>query len=121
MAFAVISPARRPPFPATMASGAAATSVTELTTPAEAGAARLSATEPRVAAMELPTLMVAALAYGGWLGVTLMYGHWPLWVVAPLTAMLITLHGSLQHEIVHGHPTRWRRVNRLLAMVPLSL
>ena len=35
--------------------------------------------------------------------------------------VLITLHSSLQHEIVHGHPTRWLGVNRLLAMLPLSL
>jgi fatty acid desaturase len=31
------------------------------------------------------------------------------------------LHGSLQHEIVHGHPTRSAALNRLMAMVPLSL
>ena len=66
-------------------------------------------------------MLVAVLAYGGWLAATLMYDYWPLWVVAPLTAVLVTLHGSLQHEVVHGHPTRWRRVNRLLAVVPLSL
>ncbi len=66
--------------------------------------------------------MVLAMAiYGGWLAITLAYGHWPLWVVAPLAAMLITLHGSLQHEIVHGHPTRSGRINRLIAMLPLSL
>ncbi len=41
--------------------------------------------------------------------------------IAPLTALLISLHSSLQHEIVHGHPTRWHRLNRLLGMVPLSL
>ncbi len=42
-------------------------------------------------------------------------------MVAPLTAVLITLHSSLQHEIVHGHPTRWKPLNRLLAIVPLGL
>ena len=35
--------------------------------------------------------------------------------------VLLTLHSSLQHEIAHGHPTRWPRFNRLLAIVPLSL
>src|SRR6266478_8011484 len=49
------------------------------------------------------------------------YGRWPLAIVAPITAVLITLHSSLQHEIVHGHPTRWSGLNRLLAIVPLSL
>jgi fatty acid desaturase len=35
--------------------------------------------------------------------------------------LVISLHSSLQHEIVHGHPTRWYAVNRLLGIVPLSL
>lgn len=87
----------------------------------DSAAAEAAATQARIAAVEIPTLAIALLAYGGWLAVTLMYGQWPLWVVAPVTALLVTLHGSLQHEIVHGHPTRSERINRLLAIVPLSL
>jgi fatty acid desaturase len=75
----------------------------------------------RHAAVELPTLLVALVTYAGWLAITLAYRHWPLAVVAPIAAVLVTLHGSLQHEIVHGHPTRWESLNRLLAIVPLSL
>ena len=71
--------------------------------------------------VEIPTLLVALVAYGGWLAITLEYGHWPLWLVAPVAVVLITLHSSLQHEIVHGHPTRWDGVNRALASLPLSL
>ncbi len=76
--------------------------------------------EPRPT-VEIPTLLLVLLAYGGWLAVTFAYGRWPFLVVAPLTAILVTLHGSLQHEIVHGHPTRWQGLNRLLAIAPLSL
>jgi fatty acid desaturase len=72
-------------------------------------------------AVELPTVLLLFLAYGGWLAVTSRFAHWPLWIVAPLTTLLITLHSSLQHEIVHGHPTRWKPLNRLLAIVPLGL
>lgn len=72
-------------------------------------------------AVEVPTLLLLLVAYGGWLAVTSRYAHWPLWIVAPLAAVLITLHSSLQHEIVHGHPTRWKALNRLLAIVPLEL
>ena len=72
-------------------------------------------------AVELPTLLLILVAYGGWLGITFAYGRWPLWIVAPVTAVLLTLHSSLQHEILHGHPTRWNAINRLLAIVPLSL
>ena len=28
---------------------------------------------------------------------------------------------SLQHEIIHNHPTRWRRLNRALGTWPLVL
>ena len=90
-------------------------SITDSAAPA-AGAIRR-----QLAAVEMPTVAIALLAYGGWLTVTRMYGLWPLWIVAPLTAVLLTLHGSLQHEIVHGHPTRSGWINRLLAIVPLSL
>jgi fatty acid desaturase len=72
-------------------------------------------------AIEWPTLLLILLTYAGWLAVTHAYGHWPLAVVAPVVTLLLTLHSSLQHEIVHGHPTRWSWVNRLLGIVPLSL
>ena len=72
-------------------------------------------------AIEVPTLLLIIVTYAGWVAVTSRYGHWPLATVAALTAVLITLHSSLQHEIVHGHPTRWKGLNRLLAIVPLGL
>src|SRR5581483_1961153 len=72
-------------------------------------------------AVELPTIFRLLTPYGGWLAVNSTYAHRPLWDVAPLAPLLITLHSSLQHEIVHGHPTRSKRLNRLLAIVPLGL
>jgi fatty acid desaturase len=80
---------------------------------------------PRVAAaavpaIEWPTIAVICLAYGGWLALTYAYGEWPTWVVAPCVALLLTLHSSVQHELLHGHPTRWTWVNRLLGIAPLS-
>ena len=59
--------------------------------------------------------------YGGWLAITYGYQTLPLAVTLVLGSLLITLHSSLQHEILHGHPTRSRRVNKWLGMVPLSL
>jgi fatty acid desaturase len=88
--------------------------------PAGAVGTALPSGRPQVA-IEMPTLLLILAAYGAWLAVTSMYTHWPLIVVAPVTAVLLTLHSSLQHEIVHGHPTRWDGVNRLLGIVPLSL
>lgn len=74
-----------------------------------------------VSVVEFPTLLLALATYGAWMAVTHAYGRWPLWGWAPVAAVLVTLHSSLQHEIVHGHPTRWRPVNRLLGSVALSL
>lgn len=75
----------------------------------------------RPTAIEYPTLLLLLGTYGGWLAVTAAYDRWPLWVVAPLAAILVALHSSLQHELVHGHPTPWDRVNRALGSVSLSL
>jgi fatty acid desaturase len=75
----------------------------------------------RLTSIEVPTMLLIVATYGAWLASTFAYRSWPLWVVAPITAVLVTLHGSLQHEIVHGHPTRCSGVNRLFAIVPLSL
>jgi fatty acid desaturase len=72
------------------------------------------------ASVEMPTLLLIIIVYGGWLLATAAYGRWPLWLVAPAVAVLLTLHSSLQHEIIHGHPTRWGWLNRLFGMVPLS-
>ena len=76
---------------------------------------------PGVPDVEIPTLLLILAVYPAWLAATYAYGRWPLWLVVPVTAVLLTLHSSLQHEILHGHPTRWRAVNRLLALPPLSL
>ena len=74
----------------------------------------------RRVAVEVPTLALIFVTYAGWLLITATYGRWPLWIIAPAVTLLLTLHSSLQHEIIHGHPTRWRNVNRILGMVPLS-
>ena len=40
---------------------------------------------------------------------------------AALGAALLALQSSMQHEFIHGHPTAWRRLNRALGAVPLTL
>jgi fatty acid desaturase len=68
-----------------------------------------------------PTWTIAALAYGGWIALTLGYRALPWWVALPLAAWVMALYGSLQHETIHGHPTRWRWVNEALGWAPLWL
>ena len=71
--------------------------------------------------VEWPTLALIALTYG-LLAVLMWFFHaLPWWVVAPLGAYLVALHGSLQHEALHGHPTRNRLVNELAVAINPSL
>src|SRR5207237_3080869 len=80
------------------------TSVDELAVTTPDASAALAARAECQASVDMPTLGVALLVYGGWLASTLAYGRWPLIIVAPLPAVLIHLPGSLPPDIVHGHP-----------------
>ncbi|MBV9221750.1 MAG: fatty acid desaturase [Methylobacteriaceae bacterium] len=75
----------------------------------------------RSRATEWPTLGLALVIYGGWAAVTYWHQLLPVWVVVPVGAWLVAWHGSLQHEILHGHPTRSQRLNFALGSVPLGL
>ena len=75
----------------------------------------------QIAAMEWLTLLLILGTYGGWFAMTYAYRTWPLAVVAPAVAVLITLQCSLQHEILHGHPTRDTGFNKYLGMLSLTL
>jgi fatty acid desaturase len=72
-------------------------------------------------AVEWPTLLVAAAIYGGYGLLTFYYHSLPWWLLLPVGGFLLAWHGSLQHEVVHGHPTRWRWLNRALVFPSLWL
>ena len=80
-----------------------------------------SATATRHPRVEVPTLLVAAAIYGGFGLVTWHFHDWPRVLTLPLATILIAWHGSLQHEPIHGHPFRSRRLHTLLGGVQLSL
>lgn len=71
--------------------------------------------------IEWPTVMVAIAIYGGWIALTLGHAHLPTALIVLAGGGLIAWHGSLQHETIHGHPTRSERVNAAIGGVPLSL
>jgi fatty acid desaturase len=73
------------------------------------------------ARFEAPTLALSALIYGGWLGLTVFWHGLPIWLASPLGAWLCAWQMSLQHEVIHGHPTRSQRFNDLIGSPPLSL
>lgn len=72
-------------------------------------------------AYEGPTWTLAFLIYTGWLTLTWYTPSLPWYIVLPLGTWLVTWHSSLQHEILHGHPTRNRAVNTTLALPSLWL
>ncbi|MDF8356387.1 fatty acid desaturase [Ensifer adhaerens] len=71
--------------------------------------------------IEWQTVVLALVIYGGFLGLTWFWQSLPLAVVIALGGWLIAWHGSLQHEVIHGHPTRNRSINDAIGWPPLSL
>ncbi len=71
--------------------------------------------------IQWPTVAVAAVIYGGWLAATAWHDAMPMPVLVAIGGWLLAWHGSLQHETIHGHPTRYRAINSLVGCVPLSL
>jgi fatty acid desaturase len=73
------------------------------------------------AGLEWPTLALYLTVYGLFGLLTWYHAVLPWWLVLPLGGYLVALHGSLQHEAVHGHPTRWFLVNEALVFPSLWL
>jgi fatty acid desaturase len=89
-------------------------------------AAKESAREPQERAvarvgLDWPTVALAIGVYGAFAAVTWFYRDLPWWLVLPLGAAIVCLHASLQHETIHGYPTRWGWLNALIAMPSLIL
>jgi len=77
--------------------------------------------EHRSLRVEWPTLAVAGAIYGGWGLATYFHSRIQPALLCIAGGWLAAWHNSLQHEVIHGHPTPWRRVNLMLALPPLSL
>ena len=71
--------------------------------------------------IEWPTLLLAGAIYAGWLALTFLWNRLSPWVVLPLGAWLGAWHMSLQHEVIHRHPTRSQKVNDALGFAPIAL
>lgn len=76
--------------------------------------------ERRRGAIEWRTLALIVWCYGGW-GLAAFAWTTPFWL-AGLVALpfLAAFHTSLQHEVIHGHPTPWPWLNEALVALPLA-
>ena len=73
------------------------------------------------AKIEWPTWLLLVATYGAWILLTLNWAAIPGWLLWLIAGYTIALHSSLQHEAIHGHPTRNARLNLALVWPPLTL
>jgi len=70
---------------------------------------------------ELPTWLLIIMIYGGWFTTLAL---WQTLGLLPATLLLIWFtawYMSLQHELIHGHPTRVAWFNQLFGILPLAV
>jgi len=78
-------------------------------------------TQKRVAAIEPMTVLLIVACYGGLAFSTTWLAQVSTTLAILLTTLLITFHSSLQHEALHGHPTRIKWLNELLVFPAVGL
>ncbi|WP_417709798.1 fatty acid desaturase [Roseibium aggregatum] len=76
---------------------------------------------PRATFCEWPTLALILATSSAWILVIGLYSELGPLVVCPLAAILVTLQSSLQHEVLHGHPTRTPALNEALVYCSFGL
>jgi fatty acid desaturase len=75
----------------------------------------------RAKRIEWPTMILIVLAYAILAALVWFHAVIPWWIILPVGAYTAALHTSLQHEVLHGHPTRHRFLNEALVFVSPTL
>jgi len=75
----------------------------------------------RTVRTEWPTWLLVLVIYGGWFATLRFHEHLTLLPTTLLLSGFCVWFMSLQHEIMHGHPTRYLWLNTLLAYAPLAV
>ncbi|PTA93617.1 fatty acid desaturase [Kosakonia sp. H7A] len=70
---------------------------------------------------ELPTWTVIIAVYSGWFATLANWQSLGLWPATLLLIVFTCWYLSVQHELIHGHPTRWPWFNQLLGLLPLAV
>jgi fatty acid desaturase len=71
--------------------------------------------------VEWPTVFIILSIFSAYGLLTWFHRSIPTWLLVPTLGYVVTWSGSLQHEVIHGHPTKWQRVNRLIGRFTLDL
>jgi fatty acid desaturase len=71
--------------------------------------------------VEAPTLIAVAAFWLAFASIVVLGASIPAIVAVPALAILGCFYMSLQHEVIHGHPTRWPLFNRVIVGLPLVL
>ncbi|EJL85348.1 fatty acid desaturase [Pantoea sp. GM01] len=70
---------------------------------------------------ELPTWLLMVVIYSGWFASVIYWQTLGLTASTLLLILFTTWYMSLQHELIHGHPTRFPRLNQLFGTLPLAV
>jgi fatty acid desaturase len=68
----------------------------------------------RIRPVEWPTIGLIATVYLVLAALVWFHASLPWWIILPAGAYCAALHSSLQHEVLHGHPTRYRILNEVM-------
>ena len=79
----------------------------------------VSSATPRL--IEWPTWLLIIAIYSGWFAALAWYAHAPS--AGPLVVLVVlgAWYMSLQHELVHNHPTQNVKLNRALGLLPMAV
>ncbi|MFM6990680.1 MAG: fatty acid desaturase [Rhodoferax sp.] len=80
-----------------------------------------SSATSRRSGFEWPTWLLIVTIYSGWLAALAWYAQGGSWGALASLAVIAAWYMSLQHELVHHHPTRLAWLNRCLGLLPLAV
>ena len=71
--------------------------------------------------IEWPTIAMLAICWSAWILLVLYSAEIGTVATIVLLSFCLALYSSLQHEILHGHPTGAEPVNTLFVVAPIGL
>ena len=78
-----------------------------------------TASSPR--SVEWPTWLLIGVVYGSWLAALAWYAHGGAWGALLALVVVCAWYMSLQHELVHNHPSPYAWLNRCLGLLPIAV